>query len=79
MEQKKYSSYEQIDQDLKILKLKKELHYRKLLQQGRETKESLSFVSIVPDLAIGAVDTFTKGAKGAVLAYLLRTLFRRKK
>lgn len=79
MEQKKYSSYEQIDQDLKILKLKKEIHYRKLIQKGQETKQSLSFVSIVPDLAIGAVDTFTKGAKGAVLAYLLRTLFRRKK
>lgn len=79
MVHKKYTSYEQIDHDLKILKLKKELHYRKLMQTGKETKESLNFVSVLPDLAIGAVDTFSRGAKGAVLGYLLRTVFRRKK
>jgi len=79
MGHKKYTSSKQIEQDLKILKLKKEIHYRKLLLKGEETKESLSFVSVLPDLAIGTVDTFTKGAKGAVLAYLLRTIFKRKK
>jgi len=79
MEHKKYTSYGQIDQDLKILKLKKEIHYRKLLQKGKETKESLNFVKVIPDLAIGAVDTFSGGAKGALLGYLLRTIFRRKK
>ena len=79
MGHKKYTSSKQIEQDLKILKLKKEIHYRKLLLKGEETKESLSFVSVLPDLAIGSVDVFTKGAKGAVLAYLLRTIFKRKK
>lgn len=78
MEQKKYSSYEQIDQDLKILKLKKEIHYRKLIQKGQETKQSLNFVSVLPDVAISAVGTFVKGAKGAILGYLLRALFRRR-
>lgn len=79
MEHKKYTSYDQIDQDLKILKLKKEIHYRELLQKGKATKESLSFVTVLPDIAIGAVDTFSGGAKGAIIGYLLRTIFRRKK
>ncbi len=79
MREQKYTSYDQINQDLKILKLKKEIHYRKLMQKGKETKESLNFVSVLPDLAIGAVDAFSGGAKGAILGYLLRTIFRRKK
>ena len=31
MEPKKYSSYADIDRDLEILKLEKEIHYQKLL------------------------------------------------
>ena len=78
MEQKRYSSYKEIDRDLKILKLEKELQYQKLLKSGREIKESLSFVSVLPDLAIGAVNTFSGGIKGAVLGYLLKMIFKRK-
>ncbi|MFA7446086.1 MAG: DUF6327 family protein [Flavobacteriaceae bacterium] len=78
MERKRYSSYKEIDRDLKILKLEKELQYQKLLKSGREIKESLSFVSVLPDLAIGAVNTFSGGIKGAVLGYLLKIIFKRK-
>jgi hypothetical protein len=78
MEYKKYSSYKEIDKDLKILKIEKEIHYQKLLQSGEHVKESFNFVSVVPDLAIGAVNTFSGGIKGAVLGYLLKTIFRRK-
>ena len=42
MEQKKYSSYADIDRDLEILKLEKEIHYQKLLLSVKKTKESLS-------------------------------------
>jgi hypothetical protein len=78
MEYKKYSSYKDIDRDLKILKIEKEIHYQKLLKSGEGVKESFNFVSVVPDLAIGAVNTFSGGIKGAVLGYLLKTIFRRK-
>lgn len=78
MGHKQYSSYKEIDRDLKILKLEKELQYQKLLKSGENVKESLNFVSVLPDLAIGAVNTFSGGVKGAVLGYLLRAIFKRK-
>ncbi len=78
MEYKKYSSYKEIDQDLKILKLEKEIHYQKLLKSADQIKESFNFVSVVPDLAIGAVNTFSGGIKGAILGYLLKLVFKRK-
>ena len=50
METKKYSSYAQIENDLEILKVEKELYYQKMLLSVEKTKEtilpskSLSFV-----------------------------------
>ena len=40
METKKYSSYAEINHDLEILKLKKEIHYKKMLLSIDKTKES---------------------------------------
>jgi hypothetical protein len=40
METKKYSSYKQIDADLDILRLEREIHYQKMLLQGKNTLES---------------------------------------
>ena len=50
MENKKYSSYAAIEQDLEILKLEKELYYQKMLLSIDKTKEiilpskSVSFI-----------------------------------
>lgn len=41
MENKKYSSYAEIEQDLEILKLEKELYYQKMLLSIDKTKESI--------------------------------------
>jgi len=41
MENKKYSSYAEIEQDLEILKLEKELYYKKMLLSIDKTKESI--------------------------------------
>ena len=38
MEPKKYSSYAQINHDLEILKLEKEIHYKKMLLSIDKTK-----------------------------------------
>ena len=40
METKKYSSYKQINTDLAILKLEKEINYQKLILNGKDTLES---------------------------------------
>jgi len=41
MENKKYSSYAEIEQDLEILKVEKELYYQKMLLSFEKTKESI--------------------------------------
>jgi len=42
MERKKYSSYAELDRDLEILKLEKEINYQKLVLSIQKTKESIT-------------------------------------
>ena len=41
METKKYSSYAQIENDLEILKVEKELYYQKMILNVEKTKETI--------------------------------------
>ena len=53
MKPKKYSSYAEIDHDLKILKMEREIHYQKILLSIYKTKENLlpsKAVSFIGDL-----------------------------
>jgi len=50
MTTKKYSSYAEIDRDLEILKLQKELHYQKIALSIEKTKENLSPKSILNEV-----------------------------
>ena len=50
METKKYSSYTQIDKELEILKIEKEISYQKLIFGVKKTKESFSPQNILSDL-----------------------------
>lgn len=47
MEKKKYSSYAELDRDLEILKLEKEINYQKLVLSFQKTKESITPQKIV--------------------------------
>lgn len=47
MEPKKYSSYADIDRELEVLKLEKEIHYQKLLLSFQKTKESFEPQNII--------------------------------
>jgi hypothetical protein len=55
---KKYSSYAEIDSELEILKLEKEIHYRKMMQSVQKTKESLTPSGIVSDLISSSTSAF---------------------
>lgn len=55
METKKYSSYAQIENDLEILKLEKEIHYQKMLLSIDKTKEV-----ILPSKPISLVESIFK-------------------
>lgn len=47
METKKYSSYAEIERDLEILKLEKEISYQKLVLSIQKTKDSITPENIV--------------------------------
>lgn len=59
METKKYSSYAQIDRDLEILKLNKEIYYQKMSYSVQKTKESLTPNSLVTGLIGSSFSMFT--------------------
>lgn len=66
MEAKKYSSYAEIERDLEILKVEKEIHYQKILLSIDKTKEDFmpsKSVSFVGDVLRKA----TTGPIGTVL------------
>jgi hypothetical protein len=82
METKKYSSYAEIDLDLEILKLEKEISYQKLILSVQRTKEAISPENIV----LGFFDSFKNiiaNSYGSILKlvvpYLISYFFNRKR
>ncbi len=59
MEPKKYSSYAEIERDLEILKLEKEINYQKLVLSFQKTKESITPQNIVSGFFSSYKDYFT--------------------
>jgi hypothetical protein len=47
MEVKKYASYAEIERDLEVLKLEKEISYQKLMLSFQQTKDSVTPQNIV--------------------------------
>jgi hypothetical protein len=79
MANKKYTSYEDIDRDLEILALEKEIQFKKLTQSFDKTKASLSpekLIGSVPKMAIKAIGTIAGPLKQLGITYLLKKLFR---
>ncbi len=50
MEAKKYTSYAEIDRDLEMLKIKKQISYQKLVLSFQKTKESITPQNFVSGL-----------------------------
>ncbi|KRD11380.1 hypothetical protein ASE21_06635 [Flavobacterium sp. Root901] len=59
MEKKKYSSYAEIDRDLEILKLNKDINYQKLVLSFQKTKESITPQNIVNGFVSSYTDYFS--------------------
>lgn len=79
MKNRTYNSYEEIDRDLEILALEKEINFKKLTQSFDKTKDSLSpgnFISGVPKMAINAIGAVAGPLKQVGIAFLLKKLFR---
>lgn len=82
METKKYSSYAEIEHDLEILKLEKEIYYQKMKLSFEKTKESVfpsepvqGFYAVYKKVFSGTLGTVLKIA----LPYLISWFINRKR
>jgi len=73
METKKYSSYEQIELELKILKLEKELSYQKLIWNVQKVKEELSPQNIVGEV-VGSYKSILSKTYETILSNIIPIL-----
>lgn len=82
MQKKKYSSYAEIENDLEILKLEKEINYKKLLLNVDKTKESI-FPSQSVSKFYGLYKNVFSGVYGTVLKlaipYIIKWFINRKR
>lgn len=79
MEKKRYSSYAQIEQDLEILKVEKELYYQRLLQTFDNTKDNLNPKKMfggIPEVAIDMVSGLAGPLKGMLINFVLKKIFK---
>ncbi|TRX23717.1 DUF6327 family protein [Flavobacterium franklandianum] len=66
METKKYSSYSQIELELEILKVEKELNLKRIVLNVEKTKESLLPINLLKGF-IGDYKTILSGYSGTIL------------
>jgi|GEM_PF-1038026 len=79
MQSKRYASYAQIEQDLEILKVEKELYYQRMLQTLDHTKGNLDPKKLfggVPEVAIDMVSGLAGPLKGMLINFVLKKVFK---
>ncbi len=79
MELKVYNSYEEINRDLEILKVEKDLAYHKFKKDLDETKESLkpkNMIGETPKKILGVLGHLGGPIKGIAMTYLLKKIFK---
>jgi len=78
MERKKYSSYDEINRELEILKVQKELDYRRLVYAVEKTRDDLTpgvFTSGVVR-SIGSFFTKSGTIQNLVIGFIFNRLFK---
>ena len=82
METKKYSSYAEIERELEILKLEKEINHQKLLLSFQKTKDSFTPQNIVSGF-LGSYKTLFSNSYGTLLniaiPYVIKWIVNRKR
>jgi hypothetical protein len=76
---KTYSSYEEINRELQILKVEKDLAYEKMHLSFLETKDSINAKNIlgtVPGIALNVIGALSGPLKNVGIAYLTRKIFK---
>ncbi|UQD55586.1 DUF6327 family protein [Flavobacterium sp. K5-23] len=81
MKNKQYTSFDQIDRELEILRIEKEINHQKLLLVVQKTKESLQLLNMVSGL-VGTISAPFSNAYTGILKMgipLIIKFLRRKK
>lgn len=82
METKKYSTYAEIDRDLEILKIEKEIEYHKLVLSFQKTKESFMPQGIVNNFLSSYKSILSNSYLDIIkmgLPYLIQWILKRKR
>jgi hypothetical protein len=82
METKKYSSYSDIDRELEILKLEKELNYQKLILSFKQTKDAVTPENIINGFLAPYKETIPNPFRSilqTVIPYLISYFLNRKR
>lgn len=75
---KTYSTYDEINKDLEILKIEKDLAYAKFMKELDETKESLEPMNLIgetPRKVLGVLGALSGPLKSAALTWLFKKIF----
>ena len=82
MESKKYSSFAEIDRELEILTIEKEIHYQRLVFNVQKTKENLEPIHMVKGFISATVNNFPSSLGtifNLALPFLIRRFFHKKR
>ncbi|MGV3461673.1 MAG: DUF6327 family protein [Flavobacterium sp.] len=78
MNTKVYYTYDEINKDLEIMKVEKDLAYAKLLREFDETKESMELGNLMgetPKKVLGVLGMLSGPLKSAALTFLFKKIF----
>ena len=82
MKLRNYTSFDEIDRELEILKIEKEIHYQRLVYNVQKTKEGLEPMTLIKGFITSTVSNFP-GSLGTVfniaLPFLIKRFFNRKR
>jgi len=73
-----YGTFAEINKDLQILKVEKDLAYAKFIKGLDETKDSMqpgNMIGETPKKILGLLGAFSGPIKSAVLTFLLKKMF----
>ncbi len=75
---KVYTDYDEIERDLEILALEKEIQFKRMMQSFDKTKESLSPGNLIGDVPKMALSAIAGPVKTLGISFILKKLFRLK-
>lgn len=82
MKARNYTSFAEIDRELEILKIEKEIHYQRLVFNVQKTKENLEPINVVKGFVSSTLANFPSSLGtifNIALPFLIKRFFNRKR